>query len=282
MDIKDRAQTRLFIREYLKEIILGGLLILIILFTIFAPYIAPHDPLKHHYNKILALPSLEYPLGNDEFGRDILSRLLIGARPSFIVGFGSVLLAVVFGVPLGMIGGYYQGVYESLVMRFVDLIISFPPIFLAIAMVNMIGSGIVSLIFTIGFLYIPRIARISYSATCSVREEEYIQASHAIGQKTSLILLQDILPNISSPIIVQASFTVAFAILLESGLGFLGLGVPPPSPSWGVMLGEGKAYMSRNPLLVIWPAMAVSFTLIIINLLGDSLRDLLDPKTRKS
>jgi peptide/nickel transport system permease protein len=244
--------------------------------------LVPHDPLKHHYDRILAFPSSEFLLGNDEFGRDILSRLLTGARPSLVVGFGSVLIAVIFGVPLGLIGGYFEGFYETLVMRFVDLVISFPPIFLAIAMVNVVGSGINSLIFTIGFLYIPRIARIAYSATCQVREEEYVQSSRAIGQKTPSILLKDILPNISSPIIVQASFTVAFAILLESGLGFLGLGVPPPQPSWGVMLGQGKAYMTRNPLLVIWPALSIAVTLIIINLLGDSLRDMLDPKTRIS
>lgn len=270
-------------RRFLKNprfILSGSFILLVVLMAIFAPLLAPHDPLALNTRQALkpALPG--FPFGTDEYGRDILSRIIFGARPSLMVATGAVLLATLVGVPLGMIGGYYGDWVENLTMRFVDVIMCFPPIVLGIMVVGFLGPGIRNLILVIGFLYVPRFARIAHSATLSVRPQEYVEASRAIGASTPHTIRHAIFPNILAPIIVQASLSMAAAILLESGLSFLGLGIVPPTPSWGLMIGDGRGYMLINPSYVIWPSLVLGATILSINVFGDTLRDLLDPRLR--
>ncbi len=248
--------------------------------SLLAPLIAPHDPLEMRPPRALQGPGPEFLLGTDEYGRDILSRLLYGGRVSLAVAVGSILVAGVVGVALGLAGGYYGGIWEALTMRTADLLLSIPPILLAIATVAFLGSNLANLILVIGLLYVPRFARVVHGSTLAVKQREFVEAARVVGARDLRILLTAILPNILAPIIVQASVSLGFAILLESGLSFLGLGAPPPTPSWGQMVGTGRGYMHLAPWPVLWPALMVWAVILAFNLLGDGLRDLLDPRLR--
>ena len=205
-------------------------MLLLVLISIFAPILAPADPLMLDTSQILSPPGTDgHILGTDEFGRDILSRLLYGTRPSLITAAFSMLLSLFIGVNLGLIAGYYRGVLEQIIMRLMDLILTFPPILLAMVIVGFLGGGVKNLILVIGILYAPTFARLTFASTLQVKEMEYVTAAHATGIKTLRLIFRYIVPNILSPIIVQASLTLASAILLESGLSFLGLGVIPPT-----------------------------------------------------
>lgn len=252
----------------------------IVIMALLAPLFAPYDPIALNTREALQGPTGAHFFGTDEYGRDILSRIIFGAQASLQVALGAVLAAMLIGLPIGIAGGYFGGWIETLTMRVIDVIMCFPPIILGILVVGFLGPGVRNLIMVIGLLYIPRFARIAHSATLTLRNQEYVEASRAVGATDIRIIQHAILPNILAPIIVQASLSLAAAILLESGLSFLGLGIVPPTPSWGLMIGDGRGYMLLNPSYVIWPSLVLAVTILSINVLGDSLRDILDPRLK--
>ncbi|MDR7521732.1 MAG: ABC transporter permease [Armatimonadota bacterium] len=258
-----------------------GLVIVFFLLMAFLPEVfAPRSPTVFDTARRLEGPSRDFPFGTDDLGRDILSRIIHGARASLIIAFGAVGIAVVGGVTLGMVGGYYRGLWEWLPMRLVDVMLCFPPIVLAILIVGFLGPGMANLVMVIGVLYVSRMARVVHGATLSIRDSDYVEAHRAVGAAGARILLRGILPNIMAPVIVQATLMLGTAILVESGLSFLGLGVPPPAPSWGDMIGRGRTFMLNSPTGVIFPSVTLMVVVLAFNLFGDALRDHLDPRLR--
>lgn len=263
-----------------KLLIPLAVVLLVVLVGVAAPLIARHDPDAMNPDTRASLPSRVYPLGTDEYGRDITSRLAYGARISMSVSLASVAISLSIGTVVGMSAGYFSGVLELILMRLVDGLLSFPPILLALFVITFLGPSLVNVILVIGLLYIPKFARIAHGATLSVREAEYVQASTAIGATHWRTLFLAILPNIAAPLFVQVSLGLGQAILLESGLSFLGLGAPPPASSWGRMIEQSSRFMSLSPWPVLVPSIVVSTTVLALNLLGDALRDSLDPRLR--
>jgi peptide/nickel transport system permease protein len=250
------------------------------LVAVAAPLIAPDDPLRMSPARSLDGPGARNWLGTDEYGRDILSRLVYGARVSLGVAMSSMAVAALLGVTLGLLAGFYGGLTDAIIMRAMDLTIAFPPILLAIAIVAFLGPSIPNLVATIAVLYVPRFARLVYASVQTVKHHAYVEASRSIGARDSYLLSRVILPNIFAPILVQVSLALGFAILLESGLSFLGLGAQPPAPSWGQMIAAGRALLEQAPLLVIWPSLVIALNIVAFNVLGDGLRDVLDPRLR--
>lgn len=272
--------TRLMFKDF-RVLVCGTILLVIALAAILAPYIAPHPYEAINASVRLQAQAEGYPLGADHFGRDILSRLIWGARMTLIVSLGSVALATIGGLVLGMLAAYYGGAVEAVFMRIIDAILCFPAILLAIFVVAFVGPELHNIILTIGVLYIPRIARVAHAVTLVERTNEYVDAARAMGAFPNRIIWRSILPNIMAPIIVQMSLALGTAVLLESSLSFLGMGPPPPMPSWGRMVGQASAYIHLSPHAVIWPALAISGTILALNVLGDALRDILDPRGTK-
>jgi peptide/nickel transport system permease protein len=262
------------------RIVLGGTVIAVILVVaVMAPVLAPQDPLEMS-SDLLAKPSRAHLLGTDSFGRDTLSRLLFGARVSLLVAGLSVLVASTAGTLLGLVGATFRGAVDWAIMRSMDVILAFPPILLAIAVVTFLGSGLFKLAMVISVLYVPTFARLTYGSALGVARTEYVEAARALGGSGWHQMLRHILPNIAGPIIVQASLTLGFAILVESGLSFLGLGILPPTATWGRMVSESRNYLQREPLLLIWPSLTIAIAIGAFNLLGDGLRDALDPRLK--
>ncbi len=251
---------------------------LIILVAILAPLLAPHDPIRMDVVNRLGTPSWLHPLGQDEYGRDILSRLVYGARVSLSVALLSAMIAACIGIVAGLIGGYFGGVSELLTLRVVDIVLCFPPMLLALLVVTMLGPGMETLTLVLSILFIPGFARVTYGEVLSTKNQEYVEATRALGAGSARILFGAILPNIVGPILVQFSLTVASAIVLESGLSFLGLGVVPPAPSWGLMIRGARGYMEQAPMGLLWPCLALVLTIWSINQLCDSFRDAVDPR----
>ena len=251
------------------------------LVAIFAPLVAPYDPYLGDMPKALANPSSEHLLGNDELGRDILSRIIYGAGISLRVGLIAVGIALSVGMVVGSIAGYYGGRIDIIIMRFMDIMLAFPSILLAIALMAVLGRGVENAIIAIGIVSIPEYARIVRGSVLSVKENEYVQAARAIGNNDFQIIFKHILPNVMAPIIVRATLGISTAILETSALGFLGLGVAPPIAEWGTMLGSGRGYLFNAPHLVFFPGIAITLTVMAFNLLGDGLRDALDPRLRR-
>lgn len=269
------------VRLMRKPLAVAGLLsvVVLLLVALLAPYLAPFDPLKADFTAILSPPSSTHLLGTDEVGRDLLSRLIFGARASLQAGFLAVLIAVGIGVPLGVISGYIGGpLDELLIMRLTDAVMAFPVIILALALTTALGAGLTTAMIAIGVVYVPVFVRLARAQALALREAEFVEAARALGNRTRPILIKHLLPNMLSAILVQASLSVAAAILVESALSFLGLGVQPPTPSWGSMLRTGTGYLRNAPWTSFWPGMAIFVTVLGINLLGDGLRDVLDPK----
>jgi len=259
-----------------RTAIAGGVLVLTALIALLAPFIAPHD-----YRDMVGLPlSPQGLLGTDDFGRDVFSRLLIALRTSLSVAVSSVIVAAVLGVALGLIAGYAGRTVGTVIMRAVDILLSFPPVVLAIAAVAILGEELVNVVLVIGVLYIPRFTRIVYSQVLALRNIEYVDAAKVMGASTPNILLRTILPNVSAPIIVQLTLSVSFAIQLEAGLSFLGLGAQPPLPSLGSMVGTGRDFLEVAPSLLIYPSVVIVAVVLAFNVFGDGLRDLLDPRKR--
>jgi peptide/nickel transport system permease protein len=250
----------------------------LVLLALLAPVIAPYDPVKMDVGARLAAPSAQHWLGQDEFGRDVLSRLLWGARASLAVALMSAVIAGLIGVSIGLIGGYFGGAAELLTVRLTDVILSFPPILLALLIVTLAGPGAGTLIFALSILYAPGYARVTFGEVLSARQLEYVEAARASGATPLRVLSRTILPNVFPPILVQFSLTVGAAIVIESGLSFLGLGVVPPTPSWGLMIRGARATMEQNWLLLLWPCAALVLTILAVNRLCDALRDAFDPR----
>lgn len=256
---------------------LAGIGVILVL-TVFAPFVTPYDPVQMSIAERLSPPSFSHILGQDEYGRDIFTRLLYGARVSLSVALIASTVAAMVGVAIGLVGGYFGGVAELLTIRLTDIILSFPPMLLAMLIVTILGPGAETLTMVLAILYTPGFARVAYGEVLSIRALEYVEAARSLGARPGRILFLTIFPNITGPIIVQFSLTVASAILIESGLSFLGLGVVPPDPSWGLMIAAARAYMTYTSLPLLWPCLALVFTVVIINSLCDALRDFYDPK----
>lgn len=264
-----------------KSALLGFLLVLLVLVAaIFAPVLAPEDPYQINLLKRLAPPGPSELLGRDDFGRDIFSRIIYGSRVSLQVGLFSTLVALIIGIPLGLVAGYYGGRIDNIIMRFLDVMMAFPSILLALTMIAAFGTNLSSVIMSIGLVAVPRYARITRGSTLSVKGMEYIDAAEALGAKTGRVLFKHILPNCLAPIIVYATMGMASAILTEAGLSFLGMGTQPPTPSWGGMLANGREFLRTAPHMATYPGLAIMVTVLGFNLLGDGLRDVLDPRLK--
>ncbi len=268
------------LRRYGQIAIAVPLLAVLVVGAVGAPVLVGHDPNRLNVRAKVEAPSITHLLGTDEFGRDILSRLAYGARITLLVAAASVLLAAVGGTLLGSVAAYAGRGVETVIMRTMDGMLCFPPILLGIFVVTFLGPSIVNLILVIGVLYVPRFTRVVHSSTLAIRELEYVESARALGASAARIIARAILPNILAPIFVQASLAAGHAILMEAGHSFLGLGPPPPTPSWGRMVEQSGRFMQLSLLPLLWPSAAISVTVLAFNLLGDGLRDLLDPRLR--
>jgi peptide/nickel transport system permease protein len=258
----------------------AGLLILIVAAAVFAPLIAPHDPLKQNILYRLSPPSAEFWLGTDSYGRDVLSRLLYGARISLSIGFLSVLIAMVVGSALGILAGYLGGIFDQVVMGLVDVMLSFPTLLLGLMVAAMLGASFENLIIAIAITETAPFARVARAPTIAVKRREFVEAGKSLGFTPLRIMRVHILPNILSDIVVVASLWMASAIRTEASLAFVGLGVRPPTPTWGGMIREGFDNILTAWWLVVFPSLAILLTVLALNILGDALRDAIDPKTR--
>jgi peptide/nickel transport system permease protein len=254
------------------------LVILIVAVAIFAPLLAPHDPLKQDTFNRLSLPSSEYPLGQDDYGRDILSRTIYAARVSLLVGILSVLLGGVTGTVVGIFAGYRGGGAETFLMRVVDVLLAFPDLITGLLVLAVLGGGLDKMIIAIAIVILPRFARIAHGPTLALRERDHVLAARSIGVKEMRMLFRHILPNMMGELLVMASLWTASAIRIEANLSFIGLGVSPPTPTWGQMIRDGTVHLTTAPWFSLVPGLAVFITVLAFNLLGDGLRDVLDPK----
>jgi peptide/nickel transport system permease protein len=258
----------------------AAILFLIILAAIFAPLLAPYGPTQVDVLHFRQAPTLSHPFGTDELGRDILSRVIYGARVSLGVGLISIALALVIGTALGLVAGYFGGWIDNATMRVMDALLSFPALILALAIAAAIGAGLTGATIAIAVVSVPIFARLTRGQVLSVRTTDFVIATQALGASHTRILLRHILPNIVAPLIVQTSLSIALAILAEASLSFLGLGVQPPTPSWGSMVNAGRQYLADAPWLVFAPGLSIFVTVMALNFLGDALRDALDPRLR--
>ncbi|HEX9016379.1 MAG TPA: ABC transporter permease [Chloroflexota bacterium] len=255
------------------------LVVLVGLVAVFAPWIAPYPP-NDTLVRRLSPPSGQFLLGSDDFGRDVLSRLIYGARVSFYVGFVSVGIALTFGSLAGLVAGYFGRHVDNVIMRIADVMFSIPPIVLAIAITAILGPSLTNAMVAIGIVYTPSFARVVRGPVLAIKETQYIEAAHTVGASSLRIIFKHLLPNVTAPLIVQTTFNLSTAILTESTLSFLGLGIQPPDPSWGTMLSVGRVYMELAWWLAIFPGLAIMISVMGFNLLGDGLRDVLDPRLR--
>lgn len=264
-----------------KMALIGFIVIGVFLFAgLLAPLISPHDPLAANLPNRLARPSSQNFLGTDELGRDVLSRIMYGARISLVIGTVSVALGLFLGAPLGAISGYYGGKIDLITQRFIDVLLAFPGMLLAIMVVSVLGVGLWNAMIAIGIVSIPVYTRLVRGSVLTIREQEYVQAARALGASDARIILRHIFPNALAPIIVQSTLQIASAILWAAGLGFLGLGAQPPLPEWGAMLSRGRVFIRVAPHAMLYPGLAIMFSVLGFNLLGDGLRDALDPRLR--
>jgi peptide/nickel transport system permease protein len=258
------------------------ILILLVIAAVLGERIAPYGPTEINIQERLSPPSGEHPFGTDQLGRDILSRVMLGSRISLQVGFISVTIALVGGVVLGLVAGFYGRLIDDVIMRGMDILFAFPAILLAIAVLAILGPGIGNAMIAIGIVYIPIFARITRASVLSVREEVYVRAARSLGASDFRLIGKHVLPNVMAPIIVQTSVSLAFAILSEAALSFLGLGAPRPTPAWGLMLAEGRGFIQQAWWMAFFPGMAILLTVLAFNLLGDALRDALDPRQKSA
>jgi len=262
---------------------LAGALVVssVLIVALFAPFLAPYDPIEADFVNQLKGPSKKYLLGTDEMGRDILSRIIYGSRISLITGVGSVIISLVLGGIIGLVAGYYAGWFDHIVMRIMDLMMAFPYLLLALLILATFGSGTSKVILTIGIVYIPTFARITRGSAITVKEQDYVEAIVALGASDLRILMRHVLLNAFPPLLVQSTLCIGYAIINSASLSFLGLGTEPPTPDWGLMMSMGREYIRDASWLITFPGIAVLITVIGFNLLGDGLRDSLDPRMRE-
>jgi peptide/nickel transport system permease protein len=272
---------RLALRRLMRRrAALIGLLVVVffVVLAVAAPLVAPHDPLATDWRAVRKPPSASHFFGTDELGRDVLARVIWGARASLMAGLVSVSIAVAVAVPLGLVSGYLGGVVDGLVMRIIDAMLAIPFLVLAIALAAFLGPNLTNAMIAIGVVQTPIFTRLTRGQALAVKHEDYIEAARAVGNPDRRILLRHILPNILAPILVQATLAIAAAIIAEASLSFLGLGQQPPAPSWGSMLNTATRFLSQAPWMAVWPGLAIFSLVLSFNLLGDGLRDALDPR----
>jgi ABC-type dipeptide/oligopeptide/nickel transport system permease subunit len=272
-----------FLRRFVKHrlAVVGGIFgILILLVAIFAPLIAPHDPHSVDFESILVKPSLNHLFGTDHLGRDLLSRVLFGARVSLTVGIAAVAVSCLIGGMCGLAAGYFGRAVDIVIMRILDVVWAFPPVVLALAFVAVRGASLTAVIFAIGIVGIPSYARIVRSSVLSVKQKDFIMAARASGLGDIKIIFSHVLPNVLAPVIVVATLGSATAIMIESILSYLGLGMQPPASSWGLMISEGQRFIRTYIYFSLFPGLMIMLTVFSLNVLGDGLRDALDPKLK--
>ena len=280
VDVGERPWRLALRRLMRRRAALIGLLVVVffVALAVAAPVVAPYDPLATDWRAVRKPPSASHFFGTDELGRDVLARVIWGARASLMAGLVSVSIAVAVAVPLGLVSGYLGGVVDGLVMRIIDAMLAIPFLVLAIALAAFLGPNLANAMIAIGVVQTPIFTRLTRGQALAVKHEDYIEAARAVGNPHCRILLRHILPNILAPILVQATLAIAAAIIAEASLSFLGLGQQPPAPSWGSMLNTATRFLSQAPWMAVWPGLAIFSLVLSFNLLGDGLRDALDPR----
>jgi peptide/nickel transport system permease protein/oligopeptide transport system permease protein len=264
-----------------KAACFGGLVILLFFLTaVFAPLIHPKNPNAQDIRHSLERPSWNHLLGTDELGRSILGRIVYGSRISLTIGLGAIALGLIAGVPFGLISGYFGGRIDFLIQRLTDIMLSFPPFLLALGLVSVLGVGLKNTLISVGLSSVPYMIRLVRGVVISIREQVYVEAARAVGTSDRVILYRHILPNVMVPIIVNTTLGMGMAITFAAGLGFLGIGVQPPDPEWGTMLGSGRSLIFAAPHVATFPGLAIFMAVLGFNLLGDGLRDALDPRMK--
>jgi peptide/nickel transport system permease protein len=280
-----RARRRRILgRRFLRRpaaVVSLGIVVCAIGAAVLAPWVAPYAPGETDFDAILASPSREHLLGTDELGRDTLSRIIWGARASIQAGFFATVLAMALAVPIGLIGGYYRGWLDTVIARVTDVLLAFPFLILAVGLAAILGPSLLNATLALGIAAVPPLVRIARGEALALREEDYVRAAVANGANDAVIIGRHIVPNMASTLLVQATLTIPAAIIGEAVLSFLGLGVQPPTPSWGVMLNAAQPYLGEAPSLAVYPGLAIVIVALAFNLLGDGLRDVLDPKTER-
>lgn len=272
-----------FLHRYARNrLALIGLwvVVTIVLAALFAPWVVRASPIKPDFGAVLTPPSLAHPMGTDDLGRDVFSRVVFGARAALLAGLISVGIAVAIGLPVGLLSGFYGGRVDDVLMRLTDALLSFPVLVLALTLVAILGAGLEKAMIAIGIVFTPRFIRLARAQALGEREQPYVEAARAMGSHDARILRHHLLPNSLSPIFVQASLDMAGAIIAEATLSFLGLGTQPPTPAWGSMLNAAQPYLSTAPWMAVFPGLAIFTTVLALNLLGDGLREALDPRLR--
>jgi peptide/nickel transport system permease protein len=257
-----------------------ALVTLAIVGAVFAPHLTPYDAVTLNPPARLQGPSAEHLLGTDQLGRDTFTRILYGGRVSLAVAGSSVIFALLVGGTLGVLAGYYRGIFDAIIMRISDILLSFPAVLLAIALIAFLGAGFQNLVLAIGLTYVGPFARVARASVLTVREELFVEAARALGGRDWRIVLLAVLPSAAAPLIVEVTLRLAYAILAEASLSFLGLGTQPPTPSWGLMVADGRRFLTLSPWATIAPGLAIMVVVLGFNLLGDGLRDALDPRVR--
>lgn len=275
----DRRILRTFRRN--KTAVVGAVVaVAVVLVALLAPVISPYDPLKQNVYYRLTPPEGAHLFGTDSYGRDVFSRVIYGARVSLLVGISSVLIGIVVGTILGMVAGFLGGRVEAVIMRTVDVLMCFPDLILGLMVMAVLGPGLFKLILTIGIVMTPRFARMAYGSTLTVKQKDYVEAARAVGTPMGRVLFTHVLPNIFGELLVMATLWTGAAIRIEANLSFIGLGVPPPTPTWGNMIRTGVDYLTNAPWLSVFPGLAILITILAFNMLGDGIRDVTDPRLR--
>lgn len=284
MEIPPRInEVRRFLRVFLtRKVVLFGAVVILMLFasTVFAPLIAPYDPYQQNLREALQQPSLKHLLGTDGLGRDLLSRIIYGTRVSLAVGIISVGVGAFFGMMLGLVAGYFSGLTNTIIMRCIDAMMAVPPIMLALSIAAALGGGMVNVMISLSISFIPPLARLMCGQVLSVKQADYVTAGEVVGCSDLRVMLVYIFPNCLPPLIVMVTLNLGISILAESGLSFLGVGIRPPMAAWGSMVSEGYQYLLTNPILSLAPGLCIVLVVLAFNMVGDGLRDALDPRLR--
>ncbi len=274
LSYRNKRLIRKFTRK--RIIIYGSVLAVLVVLSLFAPYFAPYDPIQISMEGRKS-PNVDHIFGTDRLGRDILSRIIYGTKYSLSIGLMSVSIGLIFGTTMGVLSAYYGGLVDTIIMRFIDALLAFPGILLALVVIAVLGPGLFNVMLAVGISTVPEYARLARGKVLSVMQLEYIEAIHSIGGSNIRVILKHILPNISAPITILATLQVGNAILVGSGLSFLGMGAQPPTPEWGLMTAEGRNFMSQAWWISTFPGIAILITVISINQFGDGLREAIDP-----